>query len=319
MKKIYKTLLAVPLSLSFLLMGTACDYEITKRPGKKTNSSEDSDEIIVEGWIATDKTEYEYDESGKLLKEISYRWIMDTNTWEGTWMNEFGYNEGEDEWFQQKQYQWDTWENTWRPDFRCDNINGTHYYYNWSNEINDWFLNAKQVSIIDEDDIPVREICYSWSEAENDWILTGKGVYSYDNRMATQSIEWFRLNEANEWVYDRKTEFEYSEDWNTCTTSDYMWINGAWKGLQKDIYERDKDYNDLSYVRFYWFESINDWKEASKEVYEYNEKKNRILELHYKWSDEMNDFVENGKSVYKYNGNGGKILFVSFAKQNIFD
>ena len=317
MKKIFKVLLAAPLALSFLLVGTACDYEITKRPGKKTSITDDSGEIVIGNWIAVDKTVFEYDDENTSTS-IHYTWSMEKNAWQEDYKSETQYNDKGD-WVMQTDYRWDEWTGEWIGSFKIvvDDQNKTHIHYSWDSELYDWRISSKQVSIWDGD-FPIREEQYNWSNETNDWVLYGIGRYEYDDREATSLIEWSHYNEyTHNWVYERKTEMEYSEDWKIWTSTEYWWQNDSWVKSGKHI----EEFNDFdatsSLIDYRWVEEDSDWKENRKRTYQYNKNKKCILEMEYNWSYETNSYVESGKTVNTYNEDGRQTLSVRFVLQEI--
>ena len=319
MKKIFKVLLAAPLALSFLLVGTACDYEITKRPGSKTSITGDSGEIVIGNWIAVEKSSFEYNETGKISTDIHYSWNMNTYSWVESYKTYYEYNDKGDV-ILQINYRWDEWTCQWigESKFENDDENKTHIHYYWANELNDWRISQKQVSVWDGD-FPTREEIYRWSYDTNDWILTQRGRYEYDDREATSLIEWSQYDEyTQEWFYNNKTEIEYSEDWKTWTHTNYWYSRekNDWDKQGKYIMEYN-DYDVTSQIDYRWSESDESWIETGKSTYEYNKNQKRILEIHYDWSEETDSFVEREKIVFDYNEDGEKKTFVRFILQEI--
>ena len=304
MKNIFKTILTVPLTLSFLLMGTACEYEVTKRT-KKGGQTDDSD--VVENWVAVEKSVFEYNDLENTSTMIRYIWDMSSNSWINDYRSETQSNDKGD-WFQVTEYHWDELTGEWICDYRYidDLENDTHIYYYWDTTLNDWRISSRQVTIYDGD-YWIREEMYSWSDDINDWVLSGIGTYGWNDRGATSKIEWSYYNDYNnKWENRDKIEHDYSEDWKIWTTTYFHWRNDSWVASGKTIEEFNDFEATSSMTDFTWLEESNDWKETGKRVFEYNNDEKLYV---YLFNEKSALIAENGfiEPNYEIEGSLNKI------------
>ena len=224
------------------------------------------------------KTEYTYNNTGKLTIETYYDW---ENYWRLSWKSEY------------------TYDNT-------GNRTMIEWYF-WDN--NSWKIHSKIEYTYNNQGKLILENHYGLDN--NQWEYYDKIEYAYDNNGNLIMRAWYNYGN-NIIAGGGKDEWAYDNNGDLTMKARYDWNNNSWQGDRKEEYAYDNNRNLTMKIWGYW--DNNSWKKEGKEEYAYNlsyskaelvfpssvgEMNNMLTEItHFRWNG--TDWVMNGGTPTTY-------------------
>ena len=249
------------------------------------------DSIISDGG----KTEFFYDEQGRLVVEI---YTTNIRTEESR-KKEYTYDENGN----QLSYTVYFWHNGWV--FHSKSI---YSYDAWGNLLSEtsykWDQSTRTLLeyltieyTYDENGNQLSDLqCYSSGECM-------KWVYTYDAQGRVLSAILRSKDQSSEvWKERTKWVYTYDEQGNLLSFIGYFWISdiNAWIVNFKYEYTYDENGNRLSMTLYYWKYDTEEWVEVSKEEYTYEMYGNLLSRTCYSWKTETNDWILDSQANYYY-------------------
>ncbi|NOX86396.1 MAG: T9SS type A sorting domain-containing protein [Chlorobi bacterium] len=229
-------------------------------------------------WILSGKTEYQYNENGKVIVETTYN--METKREAGQWMRTY-----------KAEYTYD-----------LNNMLTERVTSLWDNENNQWKTVWKSEYSYDDNGNLILIISYTWNQENSQWEENWKTEMVYDENgylILQTGNDWDK--DANQWVKDYKTEYSYDNSGNLVLMTDYIWGGNQW---QND-YKWETEYNDDNYVtvtiQSFW--NGSQWEYDEKTEFAYDDQWNTILETVYYWGNEQWINDDKYESTFEDNGN----------------
>lgn len=194
-------------------------------------------------------SEYEYDENGRILKQIISQWNEDSGNWDLANKNEYEYDE------QGRQI---SHENAW-----------------WNPTYADWENLTKTVYDFDEAGHYILDGNYVWDTGLSNWRIHREYRWAFDaaGRQTINSfLEWGGYGNI---YWGNKLETNYNENGRTLMRADYGWDTdaGEWKGATKTEYTYD-DYGDygrnLVTLWYIWNQADKKWQYDTRETCYYS-------------------------------------------------
>ncbi|MCC8114349.1 MAG: T9SS type A sorting domain-containing protein [Bacteroidales bacterium] len=129
--------------------------------------------------------------------------------------------------------------------------------------------------------------------------------YYADGRISKWYVAYYMWGfETNDWMGDRKFEYEYDVNGYTILDCSYSWSaeTNDWYGDWKYEYAYDDKGNQTLYVKYDWDFDLNVWMPQYKNQWAYNTDNQLVQEIDYKWADDV--WVVYHKCEYSYDAQG---------------
>lgn len=221
----------------------------------------------TERWSVEDETEYTYDSTGKLIRELYYGWDYSREPiqWTLIMKNEYTYDTCGNP-TQETDYLslGTTWEARNKYEYAYDSsgaliqvIYSDRYYFVGD----EWFLNSKTEYeyLPDTTRRLSNKTFYYWSVSDSLWVVSERHEYVYDagGRLIQELLPWWNT-ETNQFDKSRKIDFKYDASGNLITDSVAYWNpDGSEQWLPQTIEENtyDEYWNLETNNRFVWLYS----------------------------------------------------------------
>lgn len=265
--------------------------------------------FLKNDWKQSKKSEYFYDENGKLKEVLLYIKDQILNSWILTEKSEYQYNLA-GKVTQKLSFSFDTENNVWTPNqkrqsiYNDNNYLVEYYQFYWNNSTNLWKGSRKITYDYNEQNKLIQYKDYDWDQDLNDWRNYEKAIYTYSSVANEVEIRYYYLNNSlADWILDFKIIRTYNS-----------------KNLISE---------QISAI---WLENLNEWAYWEKSVFSFDSLDNKIEEKIYELdslSDGwihlyslMNDYIygNNGKilqdSGYYYSGENQNWVILGLKKKN---
>src|SRR5690554_941504 len=174
---------------------------------------------------------------------------------------------------------------------------GEAIYYNWSEDLNDWVLQEKRVSVYDDmgnlmsitsslfsngewEPMQLSEYVYdadgllteiirkTWSDVENQYFNVVKSIFGYD-ASGNQINQINQVFQDSEWVNNSQLikEYTYFNETEIATFQSWDVVNSEWLTYGRDIYTYNSDNSLLTIVNSSYVSSVNEWFDYKKMDY----------------------------------------------------
>lgn len=231
-----------------------------------------------EGWSKSEKEEYIWDESGKVILKTHSGWRSDYNQWYSYQKTNHYYDGGGRLLNMNMQYRdliinidWIDWEKTaltYQGDLGVSAVMSF-----WQPEFSQWVIPYRYEYVFDNDG-KILEITYYYNEeVPENWLNGEKYEYFYDGdgKMVQELWSIWDINNGNWWnVY--KVDYSYEgngnlikELWNHWNYNTLVWENES-----KYVFIYDDHGNIAEYTESWWEFDIEDWLVEEKVTFSYN-------------------------------------------------
>ncbi len=256
-------------------------------------------------WILSDKDEYQYNASGKVILEVYYNseTKRDTEQWVGSIKVDYSYDLN-DMLTERVTSLWDNgnnqWEIWWKSVYSYDASGNLILIisYTWNQGNNQWQENWKQEIEYDENGNVIRETGYDWDVDSNQWVNNFKSEYTYDNNGNPVQILDYEWGD-NQWENDYKTDIEYNSDNYLTRVTESSWYENQWVYDYKTEFAYDDQWNMILETVYYWDDE--NWVNDDKYENTFEDNGNLTTETHYTWNDDSGTWEDQNKSDYTYN------------------
>lgn len=190
-------------------------------------------------------SEYEYDENGRIVKEIMLQWDEGSEKWNFANKNVYEYDD------QGRQI---VYENA-----------------RWNYPSDDWENLTKTVNNFDETGNNILYCKYVWDAGLSDWRIRWEfqRAFDADGRQTLSSfLEWGGIGNM---YRGSKSETNFNENGQTLMWANYSWDtnSGEWKGITKTEYTYDEYGRNLVILRSNWNVTEKKWQYYNRETYYY--------------------------------------------------
>jgi hypothetical protein len=253
------------------------------------------------------RREFEFDEHGRVLVDIAYRWDWDRDVWILDYNSSYSYYDN-DKVDIRIDYMWNRIENKLQPTSKIDHDydssgNETRYVrWVWNSSLDDWEKKDSYECEYDENGNKTKYIVGLWDNTLNDWVWNYKqeNLFNDNSRQILKSIYNWDASK-NLWIGTEKTEYEYNVNDKLLNETEYQWNDesNSWMNFKKVVYNFD-DYNNYTYALLYdWIIATQDWLLVSERldyIYEYDGSGKIIsVEDRKNWEKDENYYDENGE------------------------
>ncbi len=131
-------------------------------------------------WINTDSSSYSYNQTGNMIEETQYQWIVVDSIWKERTIISYSYNQ--EEMVNEKLYRsWDgdSWKNFALYTYHYIEFGGVSEIVGFLWHTTTWDFYVRYLFDYDEHGALIRETDQVWSEGEADWINEHKWEYYY--------------------------------------------------------------------------------------------------------------------------------------------
>jgi hypothetical protein len=266
-------------------------------------------------WIDAYKSEYSYNQDGKLDESIdyigkqspeawvkhvkynyfdenstriihNYTWNSMTNAWESAHKYE-STNDVHGNQLSYTSYMWNVSSNKWiygnkyeytYPDAHTILCTG----YEWDDSLTGaWVNRTKYASVFDENKRLISYLDFLWDKWVNDWVPNLKYSFAYNGqgkRILSALQIWDPVMTI--WRNQQQSEYAYDGQGQLILSADYNWYlhSNQWAGKNKYEAEYDVNGRPLSVRNFTWDLIQNAWLAQTQSIYTYDKTYNRISE-----------------------------------------
>lgn len=229
----------------------------------------------LEIYIKYSKTEFEFDEEGRITSFITSRWNVETNEFINFSKIEYSYNlSGYTS--ELLQYNWDTinltFNRTSKVDYAYDEYgnNTLTNSYRWDAVSLTYYIQSKNEYTYDENRNRILSISYRWESSINSLIRQNKVEETYnENGNKTLTVRSYWDLQTSTYILNSKYEYTYYEDGNSKNLTLYNW-----------------DTETSTYIPNYTTETF------------YDSNGERFLSIFSKWDSETESFVNSSKTEF---------------------
>ncbi len=246
----------------------------------------------IEGWENSYKSEFTYNEDGKLLENVSKEWDDVFEDWINSTKMEYTYNE-KGEIITEINSIWDSTDEEWINNQKFESnydTNGnrkTYTIYNWNNTLSIWNNNLKEEEKHDEFGNDTLLILMEWEENSNSWVNFFKTEFLIDsNSRKTSSVESLWDKVTNKWENAYKSDYIYDSNGNLLEKTVSEWDSDLilWFFSDKQEYTYNLNQKPEELTESIWNRDLNQWDLSLKSQYKFDSNGNPVEEKYSKWN-----------------------------------
>ncbi len=238
-------------------------------------------------WSDNEKSEFIYDDEGRLTKYISFNREEITGEWISSYKEEYNYVGG-------------------------NLIQYNDYYHEQTT--GQWINDDKEEYSYDINGNLTQYITSDWDETNNKWIVSFKGEFAYFNGDLTQYISYYHDETAGKWIASYKIEYTY--DLNGNLTQYIGYDPGEAAGIWINSYKGQYSYNTegklAQNTSYYWDTNTSQWINHYDTEFTYDAKGNLTQTLEYYWDGYARRWINNEKQEYTYDSANNMIRYCEF-------
>lgn len=232
----------------------------------------------VLAWRDTFKREYQYNESGLVVKENTY--TQDLN--DGGWVPL------SDE------------SNT----YTAEGYMQTSLFKLWNTELQSWENYENETFTYDSQGRVLTYVGQTWDFFLETWVNYEKEEYIYESANNAETYiyyTWSRM--LNRWDPYYKDYSVWSTDGLSLAFLSYFWstLTSSWRELTKELHVHDANKNLIEYTEYDWNSTAKRWDFVDREVYTYDAFNNMIDFIDYNRKEPYNQWVESYRETYTFN------------------
>lgn len=239
--------------------------------------NEFSFDLLINDWINTRRTTYDYDGSGFQLDATEK--VFDATS--GGLVNNALYEQqhtATGSLLQEKTNYWNLLSNAWLANHKHDYsyyLNGKELsvtHSDWIDTSTSWYTYSEYISTYDSNENLTRYLGMVWNADSSDWLNETKDtlIYNLSNQVLhSESQLW--IPETHEWLIYYGTDYEYDANGNLVTITGSTWDDNAsaFKKLNQYIYQFDN--NQLTNIIFQlWDIATSGWQNFNMISFNYD-------------------------------------------------
>lgn len=164
-----------------------------------------------------------------------------------------------------------------------DSIRG---FFKWSESTQDWVDSLMITYSYDDKHHLLGEIHELW--VDGNWENSKKWEYFYAGQNILDEQFEYRWDAAlDDWDYKGHTEFEYYENKDIKTITDYFWDGYEWYNKTRVSYSYQGNSLPTEILNEYWSFGFNDWANSSLAMYDYDANNNRLTYTFKIWNEDQ--------------------------------